>query len=217
MTEIGFDLSSALLAPISEWRSGVLVALEAARAASVTAQESSLKRTPLVVQPQPPSSTTTRGLTTLGLHNYCGSSTTRGVEGREFLEALPYSVDDVRARARRVGRDPGLKTPEFVTWKIRLAVEEGVVAPAQVNTIALPDSFNPATKLVWHGFVLLLACKWLYAFGEPTVFSREFAAPWSGVSVQQANDGITTMKRAGYMIEVGKFRRSTLWLPRSPE
>jgi hypothetical protein len=48
----------------------------------------------------------------------------------------------------------------------------------------------------------------------PTVFSREFAAPWSDVSVDQARGAITALKRAGYMLPAGKHDRATLWLPR---
>ena len=133
--------------------------------------------------------------------------------GAKFLESLGLSVDETLARAHAAGRFPRPVTPEFYAWKIRLAVERGKVKPYPVRTACISGSHTPTIK-VWDGFVLLVRCKWLYAPGVPTTFSREFAAPWCGVTVRHARDGITALKRAGYMLPVGKHGRSTLWLPK---
>jgi hypothetical protein len=97
-------------------------------------------------------------------------------------------------------------------WKIRLAVERGLVRPHRVLTLALSGA-DPPTVKVWEGFLLLVGCKWLYEPAVPTVFSREFAAPWCGVTVEQARVAITALKGTGHMRPVGRCGRATLWLP----
>jgi hypothetical protein len=161
--------------------------------------------------PVPPALTTTRVLTTRALTTTRAVTTTREV-GAELLRSLPLSVDETLARANASGRFPRRGAPEFYVWKIRLAVERGMVEPHSVQTTPLSGS-DTATAKVWAGFVLLVGCKWLYDPGAPTVFSREFAAPWSDVTVKQARGAITALKQAGHMVKVGKHGRSTLWLP----
>jgi hypothetical protein len=129
------------------------------------------------------------------------------------LRSLPLSVDETLARAAEAGRTPRLGTPEFDVWKIRLAVERGHVRPHPVPTVALVDA-DFATVRTWEGFRLLVSAKWLYEPGAPTVFGREFAAGWSGVTVKQARDGITALKRMGLMVPVGRHGPATLWVPR---
>ena len=86
--------------------------------------------------------------------------------------------------------------------------------PAPVDAAVLPEGVAAPTWRVWNGLVFLLGCKWLYEPARPTVFSREFAAPWCAVSDWQARDAITALKRMGYMVVVGKHGHATLWLPR---
>jgi hypothetical protein len=69
--------------------------------------------------PLPSLSPTTRGVTTRGI------STT----GAEFLRSLPLSVDETLARARASGRPLRFGQRELYVWKIRLAVERGLVRP----------------------------------------------------------------------------------------
>jgi hypothetical protein len=100
--------------------------------------------------PLPSLSPTTRGVTTRGI------STT----GAEFLRSLPLSVDETLARARASGRPLRFGQRELYVWKIRLAVERGLVRPHRVLTVALTGADFPTVK-VWAGFVLLVGCKWL--------------------------------------------------------
>jgi hypothetical protein len=103
-------------------------------------------------------------------------------------------------------------------WKIRVAIERGLVRPAHVGATPLFATVGEVTRAVYYGFLFLLACKWLYAKGEATVFCRTFAGPWCGVSERQARDAITALKRLGYLIDTGeRYRQATLWLPRSGE
>jgi hypothetical protein len=161
-----------------------------------------------------PSLPTTRVFTTRDTVT-TGHSVTTG-DGEAFLRSLPFPLEAVIGRARSEGRTNHLEKPELATWKIRLGVERGLVQPAHVDSVALPEGVDDSTTTVWSGFNLLLGCKWLYDYGASTVFSREFAASWCGVSERQARDSITTLKRMGYMLAVGKYgrRSATLWLPR---
>jgi hypothetical protein len=184
------------------------------------------KPTSRVVENLPSSSTslvvpslTTRDVSTAEAVTTAEGVTTR--EGEAFLRSLPFPLEAVLGRARSSGRSGHLEKQELATWKIRLAVERGIAQPANVDTVALPEGTDGSTVTVWAGFVFLLECKWRYDYGAPTLFSREFAAPWCGVSEWQARDGITTLKRMGYMLPVGKYavgkygrRPATLWLPR---
>jgi hypothetical protein len=113
----------------------------------------------------------------------------------------------------------GEKPPAALyAWKVRLAVENGLAYPAPVDTVALPVGTDGATDAVWNGFVFLLGCKRLWSPKPGSTYSREFAAPWSGVSVWQARDAITVLSRIGYLIDSGeRAGRATIWLPRGAE
>jgi hypothetical protein len=76
------------------------------------------------------------------------------------LRSLPLSVDETLARARASGRPLRFGQRELYVWKIRLAVERGLVRPHRVLTVALTGADFPTVK-VWAGFVLLVGCKWL--------------------------------------------------------
>jgi hypothetical protein len=132
---------------------------------------------------------------------------------------LPYSSYEVWKRATDAGvRCEGkLPKPQFVTWLYRLAVEDGYLRPAPVDTAALPENCDAVTKSVWRGFVFLFACRWLHTPGEPAPFTREFAAPWCNVGEGQARTSIVALKRMEFMLPAGKHRRTTLWLPRGPK
>lgn len=140
---------------------------------------------------------------------------TRDKAKADWLRSLPVTSWKVISRAAELGRTGKLSEPEFCTWKLRVAIEEAVLTPAPVAAAPLPDGYDDAARKVYGGFVFLLGCKWLYTPGEPTVFSREFAAPWCEVSVRQAREAITALKRDGFLLPVGKHGRSTVWLPGS--
>jgi hypothetical protein len=137
-----------------------------------------------------------------------------------FLRSLPYSVTDVLTRARAAGYvmeiRHGEKPPAaFYAWKVRLAVEERRVRPAPIETVALPANTDVVTRAVWDGFVFLLGCKRLSLLALGSTYTREFAGPWSGVTVKQAREAITALSRMRYLIDSGeKSGRATIWLPR---
>jgi hypothetical protein len=114
---------------------------------------------------------------------------------------------------------PGEKPPSvFYTWKVRLAVETELVQPAAVDCAQLPAGVAAPTAAVWDGFVLLLGCKRLSLPVRGSTYTREFAAPWSGVSVRQARDALSALSGMGYLRNSSeKAGRATIWLPKPPD
>jgi hypothetical protein len=111
------------------------------------------------------------------------------------------------------GHVRALRGPELATWKLRLLVRAGLARPAPVALPPLPTSASDATRLVYDGFHLLLACKWLYTPGAPAPFSWRFAAAWSGVSQRPAGAAMHELLRAGIIRPAGTWKRTTLFLP----
>jgi hypothetical protein len=135
------------------------------------------------------------------------------------LRALSVFDTEARRAAHAAGRPDPLSLSEFVTWKLRSAVEAGEFAPAKVDTVALPEDADDVVQAVWGGFVYLLAVRWLKDAGEPTPFSRKFAAAWCGVTERQARHAIYELRRLGYLVKVGEEgpanRRMYLYLPKA--
>ena len=117
----------------------------------------------------------------------------------------------------RAGLDRVLSTPEFVRWKIRLAIEKGLLAPARVPAPPLPEDAPATVRIVYKGFVFLQACRWLREPPEsPTPFSRDFAAAWCRVTPWEARESIRWLRSRGLLrvvdrIEVGGGRRAYLY------
>src|SRR5262249_38087159 len=75
-------------------------------------------------------------------------------------------------RARLAGREGRLAVPELTVWKLRLSAEADLVEP-----LPLDVDEEPATRrLVWSGFLDLLALRWTIEPGIPAPFSARFAA-----------------------------------------
>jgi hypothetical protein len=123
-----------------------------------------------------------------------------------------FTLADVYA-ARVTGTVRPLRGPELATWKLRLLVQAGLAVPAPVALPLLPPSADIVARRVYEGFRLLLACKWLYAPGEPTAFSWRFAAAWSGVSQRAAGAALHQLLRAGIIRTAGTWKHTTLFLP----
>lgn len=147
----------------------------------------------------------------------------RTPKGDSFLRSLPYSIADVLRYAGAAGYElgvrPGEKPPAALyAWKVRLAVENRRAHPAPVDAAEFPAAADPITAAVWNGFVFLIGCKRLWSPALCSTYTREFAAPWSGVSVRQAREAITVLSRMGYLIDTGeRAGRATIWLPRGAE
>jgi hypothetical protein len=102
------------------------------------------------------------------------------------------------------GKVRPLKRASKKTWRLRLAVDAGLVQPYPVAMPPLPPDAPPLERRLYDGFRLLLACKWVHKAEAPTMFGRAFAAGWCGIpegSFWLAMQGLLRRKilvRAGY-------------------
>ena len=97
-----------------------------------------------------------------------------------------------------------LQKSEHVTWSIRLLIELGFLQAAHVKHKPLPNNSRPTLIKVYEGFILLLGCKWLHTYGEPTPYSWSFVRAWCGVSERKAGEAIQELMLNGYIKIVDK-------------
>lgn len=178
---------------------------------------------PLVEQPLvdiPSSETSTRGLSTAGVASTPGITSSAG---RPSTAGEPSTAGvrrfegwAVNRFAQGLGYAPAferrLTVPELWTFGLRLEVESGRASPIKVDA-ALPDGVSGVVLAVAGGFLYLLSCRWLKDYGDPAPYTRDFAAAWCGVSVDQARDARKTLVDRGWLVHVGHHGRMKLWLP----
>lgn len=94
---------------------------------------------------------------------------------------------------------------EFVRWKLRLAIEAGVLEPPKVSLPPLPATATTYAVRVYAGLRLLVAVRELSDGPDaPFPFARSFVAEWcGGLDREQANAGIKALVRAGILVKVG--------------
>lgn len=118
-------------------------------------------------------------------------------------------------RAALAGRPLPLRPPEHVTWRLRLAVEAGLLERYPVR-LWRPGGLSQDAGRVRDGLELLYACKWLVEPGAPTAFALEFAAAWCGLERGRVRDGLAELARAGVVEPAGRHGLLRLWQPRAP-
>jgi hypothetical protein len=111
---------------------------------------------------------------------------------------------------------PRLNHPSLVTWRLRLYVEAGILGPYPVEMKPPPEGASDTLRKVYTGFRLLLQSKWLKDPGQPTWFSREFAAGWCQTTSRPAGEAKEELLRLGILKVAGRggrTARTTLYLP----
>ncbi|MGI8588312.1 MAG: bifunctional DNA primase/polymerase [Chloroflexia bacterium] len=133
---------------------------------------------------------------------------------REVAGRTWYTLPGIRQAlaTKKLPTEP-LSDPEITTWHLRLLVETGYVRPASVDLRPLAPGASYTLLKVYDGFKLLLGCKWLYEFGQPTAFAWRFAAPWCGVAINTCRDAMAELLRQHIIKGVGHHRGTNLWLP----
>lgn len=146
---------------------------------------------------------------------------------RSATEGL-YTLGEVRA-SQAYGKpvklvqwnaEGGIKklTPEHAAWSLLVIVEAGLVRPADVPhrplPKVLPDTAPYGVRLVYDGFLLLLACKWLHTKGAPSLFTHSFAGRWCGLGENQATAAKKWLLKKGYLqILDKKYKKWALFMP----
>ncbi|HXH09534.1 MAG TPA: bifunctional DNA primase/polymerase [Alphaproteobacteria bacterium] len=123
-----------------------------------------------------------------------------------------YSPAEVYA-AIVSGRVTRLPRPSRLTWWLRLLVDVGFLWPADVRMPAIPDNAPPSVRQLCEGFRRLLAAKWVYQHGQPTMFSRSWAAAWCGMQRSTAHGALQWALAHGIIRIVGYHRGMPLYLP----
>jgi hypothetical protein len=102
------------------------------------------------------------------------------------------------AGPRKLGR------PEYLRWKVRLAVESGVLIAPIVKLPPLPENATDYAVRVYSGLRVFVAVRTLTDKpGEPFTFARAFVAEWCGLTREEANAGIKSLVRANVLVKVG--------------
>jgi hypothetical protein len=101
----------------------------------------------------------------------------------------------------------------MATWRLRLLVDAKLVEPYPVELPPLPDDAPARVLKVYEGFHLLLACKWSYAPGHPTMFARAFAAGWCGVGILAAWEATQWLRQRQIIVPAGTYQGRPLYLP----
>ncbi|MEW8351957.1 MAG: bifunctional DNA primase/polymerase [Candidatus Thiodiazotropha taylori] len=93
--------------------------------------------------------------------------------------------------AQNSGKTANLSKPEYTVWYMRLAIQSGVLPPAEVSLPPLPESVNKSTKIFYKGVELLFATRWKdkqWAY-RPVAMSRKFMAGWCGIGESSVERG----------------------------
>jgi hypothetical protein len=67
-----------------------------------------------------------------------------------------------------------------------------------------------------RGLKLVFGCKWAYAPGQPTMFTRSFATDWCGVSDKTAWQGTQWLLLRHIIVPAGKHKGRPLYFPGAP-
>jgi len=129
-------------------------------------------------------------------------------------EHAHYGLADIFA-SRIIGREIRLEhSPTLTVWWLRVLITSGYLAPADVPAKPLPLKVRPVVRTLYDGFILNFQGRWLYEPGQPMPYTRDFAKAWCGMkSNKMVEEGISWLRRHGYMRAVGRQCGSQVFLP----
>jgi hypothetical protein len=109
----------------------------------------------------------------------------------------------------RVTHDGRRRSPqEWLLWRLRQAARAGLIEllPLVPPLPALPDKCATAIVECHQGLGLLLRIRQLTALSAEAEFgfAFRFAGEWSGITRDQAKDGIEGLLRHGVLVKTGK-------------
>jgi hypothetical protein len=106
--------------------------------------------------------------------------------------------------------------PTMVTWRLRLLADAKLIDPYPIDLPPLPEDAPSSVVRVYEGFKRLIGCKWWYAPGQPTMFSRGFAAGWCDVGIFSAWQATQWLLQRQIIVLGGKYKGRPLFLPGAP-
>jgi hypothetical protein len=129
-------------------------------------------------------------------------------------EHLHYGLADIFA-SRIIGAEVRLEgSPTLTVWWLRLLFTSGYLAPADVPAKPLPSKVRPVVCTLYDGFILNFQGRWLYDAGKSMPYTEGFAMAWCGLkSKRMVEEGLSWLRRHGYMRYVGRQNGSQVFLP----
>jgi hypothetical protein len=101
---------------------------------------------------------------------------------------------------------------ECARWRERLDFEAGLRQPIAIE-IQLPADCLENDRILASSMRIFLGLRSeRFPRTEPFVFARDFAAAYSGLTVDEARLAKDRLSRAGVIRQVGKHGRSALWM-----
>jgi hypothetical protein len=77
----------------------------------------------------------------------------------------------------------------LIVWTCRLLFDAGVLEPASIPDIPLPNDTPEDARIIYQGFRYLLGCRWLYE-QVASPLSHRFGVDWCQTSQQAISRGI---------------------------
>jgi hypothetical protein len=97
-----------------------------------------------------------------------------------------------------------------------MLVDAKCLEPYPLEWPPLPYDARPSVVRLYEGLKLLFGCKWAYAPGQPTMFTRSFAMDWCGVSDKTAWQGTQWLLQRRIIVPAGKHKGRPVYLPGAP-
>ncbi len=129
------------------------------------------------------------------------------LDGKEW-----WTLPEVYA-AVYTGAAVPLPGPSLAVWRLRLLIEAQVVEPYPVDLPSLPGEAPRSVQRVYEGFRRLLACKWTWEPGTPTMFGRNFAAGWCSVGREAAGKAVHWLVGRQVIARAGRYKGRPVYLP----
>jgi hypothetical protein len=125
-----------------------------------------------------------------------------------------YGLADIYA-SRVIGHEVRLEgSPTLTVWWLRLLITSGYLSPADVPAKPLPPTVRPVVRTLYDGFILNFQGRWLYELGKPMPYTEGFAMAWCGLkSKRQVEEGLSWLRRHGYMRPAGRQNGCQVFLP----
>ncbi|HEY5197779.1 MAG TPA: bifunctional DNA primase/polymerase [Solirubrobacteraceae bacterium] len=127
--------------------------------------------------------------------------------GREWWTLAEVFASQVARREVR------LNPPSASRWYRRLFWQAGLIDIPAPASPPLPSSAPRVLRCVAEGFALLLVLRDVRDPGEPSPYSRAFAADWCGVREKQARVAIAELRRLDVLLIADVYRRGGVVTP----
>jgi hypothetical protein len=125
---------------------------------------------------------------------------------------LHWPLPDVFA-ALVSGELKRLPKPSRKTWRLRLMIAAGVLAPYPVSMRPTPPEAPMIVHHLCAGFKHLLECKWHHCPNTATQLSQSFAARWCGIPKGSVSYALQLAQRLDLIVYAGQEYGAPVYRP----